>query len=78
VPGRFSLEQVRSHDFYKLYQEPSNLGIIVGKHSIPIDYDILNEVVQLGFSKDFTEECLKANKHNSETTAYYLLLKKKF
>ena len=49
------LDQVRSHEFYRLYQEPSNQGIIVGKHSIPIDYDILNEVVQLGFSKDFTE-----------------------
>jgi hypothetical protein len=51
VPDRFSLQKVRSHEFYKLCQESPNRGIIVGKHSIPIDYDILNEVTQLGFNK---------------------------
>ena len=51
APDRFSLEKVRSHEFYKLYNETINHGIIVGKHSIPIDYDILNEVVGLGFDK---------------------------
>jgi len=60
-----------------LYNHPPAQGIVVGKHSIPIDSNILGEGVKLGYDPEFMKECLMTNKHNAATTAYYLLLKQK-
>ena len=37
---------------------------------------ILSELEQKGFQRDKTVRYLDANKHNHETTCYYLILKK--
>ena len=39
---RFNLEDIRTHDFYKLYKEKVTPGILIGKQQIPIDENILN------------------------------------
>ena len=54
-------------------------GIIVGLHPIPVDTEILGQLMQ-EYGENFEIEQVKrfveANRHNMQTTAYYLLLKK--
>jgi 5'-AMP-activated protein kinase catalytic alpha subunit len=54
-------------------------GIIVGLHPIPVDMEILGQLMQ-EYGENFEIEQVKrfveANRHNMQTTAYYLLLKK--
>ena len=75
---RFTIEDMRNHRWWKKanLENSFTFGIIIGYHRIPVDQRILNEVVRLGFSEDFTRKCLEANRHNGATTAYYLLMKK--
>ena len=42
---------------------------------MPIDYEILKTIKDIGYDPDYAEKCIDANKHNHITTAYYLLLK---
>ena len=74
---RFRIEDIRKHKWWNLAPpKTSTLGIIVGYHRIPVDIQILEETVKLGFEHNFTKKCLEANRHNDATTTYYLLLKK--
>ena len=54
-------------------------GIRVGLHPIPVDMEIVNQL-SLEYGENFEIEQIKrfveANRHNMQTTAYYLLLKK--
>jgi hypothetical protein len=34
----------------------------------------MQDLEELGFTKEYVERCLDANKHNHATTCYYLLL----
>ena len=43
---------------------------------MPIDTEIVQQLVAKGFSEDYILKCIDANKHNNVTTAYFLLLKK--
>lgn len=72
---RFTLEQIRNHEFYKLCSQPRTAGIIIGRDNIPIDDNVLQDASRLGYDSHEMEECLQANKHNAATTAYYLVLK---
>jgi 5'-AMP-activated protein kinase catalytic alpha subunit len=51
----------------------------VGLHPIPVDMEIVNQL-SLEYGENFEIEQIKrfveANRHNMQTTAYYLLLKK--
>ena len=52
-------------------------GIYVGKDPIPVDLAIMDEILQ--FQKIDLEQVSKhieTNRHNSNTTIYYILLKK--
>lgn len=42
---------------------------------MPIDFEILKKLKDIGYDPDYAEKCIDANKHNHITTAYYLLLK---
>lgn len=55
---RYGLDDIRKHDFYKLYKEKVVSGILIGKQQIPIDENILNEVISRGYDKNFTKQCL--------------------
>ena len=74
---RLGLLQIRAHEFYRLFNHPPSQGIIVGRHSIPVDSNILAETAKIGFDSEYTKECLMTNKHNAQTTAYYLILKQR-
>jgi hypothetical protein len=54
-------------------------GIIVGLHPIPVDIEILSQLMQEygdNFEVEQVKRFVEANRHNMQTTAYYLLLKK--
>lgn len=51
-------------------------GILVGYDNIVVDTYIIQLLPQYGFEAEFAERCIEANKHNSTTAAYFLLLKK--
>lgn len=38
---RLGLKEIRSHEFYRLFNNPPSRGIIVGRHAIPVDPNIL-------------------------------------
>jgi 5'-AMP-activated protein kinase catalytic alpha subunit len=49
---------------------------MVGYDRIPIDMDVLAKLQALGYDIDHAQKSIEANRHNSVTTSYYLLLKK--
>ncbi|CAG9333437.1 unnamed protein product [Blepharisma stoltei] len=73
---RYTIQDIRNHPWYRLSQQSSSEGILVGYQSIPINLDILNKLEPFGFDLNYCQSCIEANKHNNLTTAYYLLLKK--
>ena len=75
---RISLKQIREHKWYKSSKQLSCCGVIIGYETIPIDPEVLSEMSGLGYSSDNTKRYLENNIRNEITTAYWLLLKKKF
>ena len=51
-------------------------GVLVGYNRIPIDQNVLNDMRHFGFEVEHAQKSIEANRHNSVTTSYYLLLKK--
>ena len=75
---RLKIAEIRVHPFWKkaLPKNCFTQGLIIGYHRIPVDMRIVTEAALCGNDPDFTKKCIEANRHNSETTTYYLLLKK--
>lgn len=48
----------------------------MGYNKIPVDGEVLEQLKALGFDADHAQKSIEANRHNSVTTSYYLLLKK--
>lgn len=48
----------------------------MGYNKIPVDVEVLGQLKALGFDADHAQRSIEANRHNSVTTSYYLLLKK--
>ena len=51
-------------------------GTQVGFDASPIDIDILKQLQDHEIDVDYARKCLEANKHNTVTATYYLILKK--
>ena len=73
---RFTIEDIKNHPWYKVYPIKPKEGIIVGVHQIPTEPCILNQLDKYGLDPDYARKCVEANKHNTATTAYYLLMQK--
>jgi 5'-AMP-activated protein kinase, catalytic alpha subunit len=73
---RFGIEEIRNHAWYRQGKEEIAPGILVGYSQIPVDPSILAQLETLGLKSEYVRQCIEANKHNSKTTGYYLLLKK--
>ena len=73
---RLGIDEIRSHPWYRQIKEEICPGILVGYNQIPVDDQILEQLEQLDIDPEYVRQCLEANKHNSKTTAYYLLLKR--
>ena len=74
--SRFTIEQIRSHPWYKLYTPTEPQGIIFGYHKVSIDENILAQVSNYGYDPEDARKNLNNNKHNKMTTLYYLLMLK--
>ena len=73
---RASIADIRKHPWYSQVTGESYQGILVGYDQIPVDTGILKKLDSLKVNSEYVKQCLEANKHNSSTTGYYLLLKK--
>lgn len=73
---RYSIEDIRQDEWFIQVSEEVRPGILIGYDHIIVDHGVLKQLEQYSIDLDYTKKCLEANKHNSCTTAYYLLLKK--
>jgi serine/threonine protein kinase len=73
---RYSIDQIRSHPWYKLYVPNEPQGILVGTHRIPVDDVILDQIPDYNLEKEEVRKHVTNNKHNKMTTLYYLLMLK--
>jgi len=75
---RITIPEIRAHPWYQ--QVPDTAALLLSL-SCPteeeMDDGILKELEVFGFNRDVAVQSVKNNKHNAETTAYYLLLEKK-
>ena len=74
--SRINIEGIRNHQWFKQVPEEKGLGILVGYDQIPVDTSILKQLDAYRTQTDYVRQCIEANKHNSVTTGYYLLLKR--
>lgn len=51
-------------------------GTFIGYDASPIDIDILKQLKEHDIDINYARKCIEANKHNSITSTYYLMLKK--
>jgi len=73
---RIGIEGIRNHPWFKQVPEEKCPGILIGYDQIPVDNQILVKLEAHKMKIEYIRQCLEANKHNSTTTGYYLLLKK--
>jgi hypothetical protein len=64
------------HPWFDQYNPGAQFINQIEEEDIAINYDILEMLKEFNFDPDLAEKYIKANKHNKETTTYYLLLKK--
>ncbi|CAD8143741.1 unnamed protein product [Paramecium octaurelia] len=73
---RYTIAEIRKHCWFSFYNQKIPTGLIVAQHRIPIDPEIVKQMIQYGIQNDYAEKCVETNRHNHVTTTYYLLLKK--
>jgi serine/threonine protein kinase len=73
---RISIADIRKHPWCCQVAEEPYQGILVGYDQIPVDGCILKKLESFKMNSEYIKQCLEANKHNSSTTGYYLMLKK--
>lgn len=73
---RYKAEDIRQHAWVKQYNKNTVFSNNFTDDDIPIYQNILDMLEEFRFDKLQAEKYIKANKHNHETTTYYLLLKK--
>ncbi|KAM3141666.1 hypothetical protein pb186bvf_006271 [Paramecium bursaria] len=76
--SRFGIQEIKNHPWYRTYRRSYDIppGIVVGYNRMPIDYEILKQLENFSINIDNAQKCLDANRHNSVTTFYHLLLKR--
>ena len=75
---RFTIKDIREHNWYRQVEHEETNGIIVGKDQIPVNRKIL-ELLNKDYNIDI-EQCeleIKKNKFTDLTTSYYLISKRK-
>jgi hypothetical protein len=86
---RYTLEDIRAHQWYQQIPEASLQRGPGSPVSSPLaastkataqealDEEILEQLDQYGFDRTYAVKCLQTNKHNQVTTTYYLLREKR-
>ena len=73
---RYSIEDIRAHEWFNQDSQSISPGILVGYQNILVDKTILNKLKEFKVDVEFARKCIEANNHNSVSTGYYLMLKK--
>ena len=73
---RYSIENIRAHEWFNQIKQEISPGILIGYQNITVDSTILNKLETYKVDLNYAKKCIEANKHNSISTGYYLLLKK--
>lgn len=72
---RYKIADIRIHNWYNIAKcESQTEGILIGKHRIPVDMNIVKEMEKLKFEKDLVIQCIENNKHNNVTTTFLSLI----
>ncbi|OMJ69287.1 hypothetical protein SteCoe_33028 [Stentor coeruleus] len=73
---RYTIDEIKNHEWFNQVKQEISSGILVGYQNIQVDNIILNKLENYKVDLDYAKKCIEANKHNSVSTGYYLLLKK--
>ena len=73
---RYTLEEIMAHPWFNKKKFNLIPGITIGINRIPIDEKIVNLCVTYNMDKNKVRNSVLNNKFNTETTLYYLLVKK--
>jgi 5'-AMP-activated protein kinase catalytic alpha subunit len=73
---RATIDDIKNHKWFSKNYKPS-LGLFISICEIPLSNLIVKEMQKKGYDEKKIIECVKNNNHNSLTTIYYLLVKKK-
>lgn len=73
---RYTIEIIRQHPWVKCVEMSIPQGLMVGSSNIPVDEKVLGQLEKFRIDPKKTLSCIEANKHNSMTTTYFLLLKR--
>jgi len=74
---RLTLDEIRMHVWYGLSREEPAGGLVIGTSKMPVDMAVVKGLAEFGYKPELAYSSLESNKHNSLTTTYYLLLKKR-
>lgn len=74
---RLTAVQIRQQPWFNINQEQDVSSRSQGQQVQYFEEDILEELEKFGFPPDYTQRCLRMNKHNHVTTTYHLLERKK-
>lgn len=61
---RFKIDDIRKHPWYSIVNVKDYGGIIVGKHPIPVDNEIVDSLAQFEFDLDQVKKFVESNRHN--------------
>ena len=73
---RANIDDIKHNKWFRKNYNPS-MGLFISICEIPVSNLILKEMEKRGYDRKKIIDCIKNNNHNSLTTIYYLLVKKK-
>ena len=73
---RANIDDIKHNKWFRKNYNPS-MGLFISICEIPVSNLILKEMEKRGYDRKKVIDCIKNNNHNSLTTIYYLLVKKK-
>jgi len=73
---RMTVAQIKNHPWYKQASQDLHKGIIMGYDYIPVDKGILGSLRNFHIDPEEAQKLVEANKHDSISAAYYLILNK--
>ena len=73
---RYTLQEIKDHPWFNMVECILIPGIIIDYNIIPVDEKILNLCVTYNKNKDEVFESVRNNKYDSNSSLYYLIIKK--
>jgi hypothetical protein len=71
-----TLNQIKSHSWFRQVNQDLNKGIVVGYDYIPVDKGVLASLKNFSIDPEVAQSQVESNKHDAVSAAYYLMLNK--